>query len=135
MVQFQSGAPIYSYWFPGMIYEYKARLSRVVDGDTVYLFCDLGFRVTVEVEFRLLGINTPEVVGVQKVSGLAAKAEVERVLALGPLRVVSDKAEKYGRWLGTIFVKLQNGTELNLNQHLLDTGFAKVYMGEGPKPV
>jgi len=118
-----------------MIYEYQAKLSRVVDGDTLYLFVNLGFRVTMEVEFRLLGLNTPEVVGAQKVAGLAAKSEVERVLALGPIRVVSEKSEKYGRWLATVYVKLADGTEMNLNEHLLVGGFAKPYTGEGPKPV
>jgi micrococcal nuclease len=118
-----------------MIYEYKAKLSRIVDGDTLWLFVDLGFKVIVELEFRLYGLNTPEIIGGQKVAGLFAKAELRRLLGLGELRIATTKADKYGRWLATIFVDCPDGTTVNANQALLDGGFAKPYFGEGPKPV
>ncbi len=41
-----------------MIYEYNARLTRVVDGDTVWLDVDLGFGVHANSDFLLYGINT-----------------------------------------------------------------------------
>jgi micrococcal nuclease len=118
-----------------VIYEYKAKLTRVVDGDTLYMAVQLGFHVSMEVEFRLFGLNTPEVIGVQKTAGLAAKAELVRLMGLGSTRVVSEKSDKYGRWLGTFYVKQANGDELNVNEELLKGGFAKPYFGEGPKPV
>ena len=46
-----------------MDYSYKAKLGRVVDGDTVWLDVDLGFNIWAHLGFRLEGINTPEVVG------------------------------------------------------------------------
>jgi micrococcal nuclease len=118
-----------------MIYEYKAKLNRVVDGDTVHFDVDLGFGVQVTLDFRLAGINTPEVVGSQRVAGLAAKAEVTRLLGLGTIRIISMKTEKYGRWLATIFVKQADGKEIEVNQALIDGGFAVPYNGDGPKPV
>lgn len=116
------------------MYEYAARLTRVVDGDTVWLSVDLGFGVSVNLDFRLYGINTPEVVGPTRTAGLAAKAELERLLALGSLRIVTYKADKYGRWLAELFVQ-QAGIveELNINRQLLKGGFAQPYFGEGPK--
>jgi endonuclease YncB( thermonuclease family) len=93
----------------------------------VWLNVDLGFRITTSLDFRLLGINTPEVVGSTKTSGLAAKAELERLLALGTLRIVTTKTDKYGRWLATLYVKKADGTEFNVNQTLLDGGFAVSY--------
>jgi len=117
-----------------MIYEYKAKLSRVVDGDTLYMVVDLGFRVTMELDFRLEGLNAPEVVGATRTAGLAAKSELERLLSLGSLRVVTTKSDKYGRWLATVFVDLPDGNTLNVNQVLLNEGFAKPYSGVGPKP-
>lgn len=110
-------------------------LDRVVDGDTVWLFVDLGFNIRVALDFRLYGINAPELEGVQKPLGLASKAEVARLLGLGPLRIEVYGTDKYGRWLAGIFVKQLDGTELNVNQTMVDEGFAKVYFGEGPKPV
>jgi len=116
-------------------YNYDAKVKRVVDGDTVYLDVDLGFGVWATLDFRLAGINTPEVVGTQKVAGLAAKEELVRLLGLGTIRIVSFKTEKYGRWLASIFVKQADGVELNVNDELVKGGFAVPYSGDGPKPV
>lgn len=118
-----------------MIYEYRAKVSRIVDGDTVWLDVDLGFHVRATLEFRLEGLNTPEVVGAQKTAGLASKAELERLLGLGDIRVVSMKTEKYGRYLATLYVTPAGQPEINVNDALLSGGFAKPYSGEGPKPV
>lgn len=112
-----------------MIYEYRATVDRVVDGDTVWLNVDLGFRVIVRVDFRLWGINTPEVVGLTRQEGLAAKAELTRLLSLGPLVVTTTKPEstdKYGRWLATILVSTPEGP-LNVNEALVTGGFAVRY--------
>ena len=42
------------------MYQYKAELKRVVDGDTLDLIVDLGFKTKLEWRFRLEGIDTPE---------------------------------------------------------------------------
>lgn len=62
------------------MYEYRATLDRVVDGDTVYLVVDLGFHIQVRMSFRLLGIDTPEVRGEERPEGLVAKAALEAML-------------------------------------------------------
>ena len=41
-------------------YQYRAKVVRVVDGDTVILSVDLGFRVQHEISVRLARINAPE---------------------------------------------------------------------------
>lgn len=110
-----------------MIYEYRASLVKVVDGDTVWLNVDLGFNVHANVDFRLAGINTPETVGATRTAGLAASAELMRLLQLGPIRVVSSKTEKYGRWLAQIYVSTPAG-EVDVNKALVDGGFAVPFM-------
>ena len=43
------------------MYEYKAKVLRVVDGDTVDVDIDLGFGVWMHKErVRMMGIDTPE---------------------------------------------------------------------------
>jgi micrococcal nuclease len=109
-------------------YDYNAKVLRVVDGDTVWMTVDLGFRLSMVMDFRLLGINTPELVGSTKVAATAAKLELERILGLGSIRVLSTKSDKYGRWLGTFFVTPADGSPvINVNEALLKGGFAVAY--------
>ena len=42
------------------MYEYKATVDRVVDGDTVDFIVDLGFSVKIKIRGRLAGVDTPE---------------------------------------------------------------------------
>jgi micrococcal nuclease len=111
------------------MYEYKATLIRAVDGDTAILAVDLGFHLIATMDFRLLGINTPELKGSTRAAGLVAKAELERLCAQGSLRISTEKSDKYGRWLASIDVLAPDGSVLfNVNKSLVDGGFAVPYM-------
>ena len=60
------------------MYEYDAKVLRVVDGDTVDALIDIGFSVWVKKRIRLHGINAPESRTrdlIEKKAGLAAKAQ------------------------------------------------------------
>ena len=63
------------------MYEYKAELDRVVDGDTVDVDIDLGFGIWLKKErVRVMGIDTPESRTsdpVEKVFGKAASARLK----------------------------------------------------------
>ena len=116
------------------MFEYKAALIRVVDGDSVFLDIDLGFCVHINLDCRLRGINTPEITKrATRVAGLASKTELERLFTLGPVVTIrSEKApsqEKYGRWLVDIFILDAAGAVVvHCNQHLIDKGFAVPFM-------
>ena len=66
------------------MYEYRANLVKVVDGDTVDVDIDLGFGVWLRDErVRIMGIDTPESRTrdkVEKLFGLAAKDRVKSML-------------------------------------------------------
>jgi endonuclease YncB( thermonuclease family) len=125
-------------------YEYAAQVIRVVDGDTVHLSLtksfsfdvDFGFFIkdtvvlqkSADLDFRLASINAPELHGATAAAGLASKNELIRLLGLGTLRVVTGKADKYGRWLATIYVMQANGIELCVNDEMIKGGFAVPYM-------
>lgn len=47
---------------------YRARLDRVVDGDTIDLICDLGFRTYEKIRTRLWRVDTAEIWGVKQES-------------------------------------------------------------------
>lgn len=111
----------------GPAYQYKAKLVRVVDGDTIWLDVDLGFKVRIVMDFRLAGINAPEMSGVDAAKGIAAKEFLTMLLADKEIVVTSTKTEKFGRWLGVVSVK--NGDAwTSVNQTMIDTGHAVSFM-------
>lgn len=91
---------------------YRCRVERVVDGDTLDLEVDLGFRVYHRVRVRLASIDTPEVRGPEREFGLQAKAFVEEWVKSRdsihewPFLVATSKTGKYGRWLADLFVNI-----------------------------
>jgi micrococcal nuclease len=111
-------------------YQYWAQVQRVVDGDTIELNVELGFKVTVKERFRLIGVDTPEVYGVKRTSeeykrGKAASDFVKSLIPPGSwveIRVYAEKREKYGRWLCEVFVGGKS-----LNETLVKKGFAMEY--------
>ena len=109
---------------------YQARLVKVVDGDTVDMLIDQGFRVQITQRVRLLGVDAPER---DTPEGKAAKAWVTewftvtgaaRALlgqGLWPYEVTTHKParDKYDRWVAEIWCK-----ERSITQELLNTGIA-----------
>ena len=74
------------------MYTYKAKIIRVIDGDTVDALIDIGFHVHVKKRIRLYGINAPESRTrdkEEKVRGLAAKARLKEILQI-PLIIVIE---------------------------------------------
>ena len=118
-------------------YIYKAKLERVVDGDTVDALIDLGFDTWVKKRIRYKGIDTWESRTKdldEKKLGLAAKDRNKELLESvsskpGYFRLKSHGVGKYGRVLGEIFVKDIEGIEYNVNQTLIDEGHAYEYEG------
>jgi endonuclease YncB( thermonuclease family) len=105
------------------MYEYLARVERVIDGDTVDLSIDLGFHTYVIKRVRLININAPERFTEE---GKLAKAFVENALAVGMEVVIKtklDSNDKYGRVLGEIFID----KNISLNEMLLMNGLASPY--------
>jgi micrococcal nuclease len=105
------------------MYEYSATVLRWVDGDTVDLRVDLGFRMFAETRFRLYGIDTPE--RGQKNHG-EATALANTLAPIGAEVHISTypDADKYGRWLAVI----TNGT-MSVNDSLVGSGLAVRYFG------
>ena len=119
------------------MYTYKAKLVKVVDGDTIDVTIDLGFDVSVKKRIRLVGIDTPECRTrdlKEKALGLAAKDRVKAILAENPkFDLESTEVGKYGRVLGKIHITILDGTEsltqICLNEQLIKEKHAIAYFG------
>ena len=112
------------------MYNYKAKLLRVVDGDTIDAEIDLGFKIFIKERIRLMGIDTPESRTrdlEEKERGLAAKDRVKELCPVGStvmLRTTKDGRGKFGRILGEIFVE---GVVQSVNKLLVEEGHAVEY--------
>ena len=107
------------------LYEYKATVIRVIDGDTADFSTDLGFDIFHSLRVRFSGINAPEK---NTVPGMAAKKWLEDRLPVGTevvLKTEKDRTEKFGRYLATVV--LSDFT--NVNEELIKTGNAVEYHG------
>ena len=115
------------------LYQYRATLLRIIDGDTIHLDIDLGLDTHHRVTIRLAGINTPEV---HTLEGQAARDHLCGLIApTGPLmpppllvHTTKDRREKYGRYLGTLWLAGEDTTTPSINQRMVDAGHAVPYL-------
>ena len=87
--------------------EYEAELIKVVDGDTIDAYIDLGFTLKTKKRIRYMGIDTWESRTrdlEEKAKGLKAKARNKELLEAGVFKLKSFGTGKFGRVLGEIFV-------------------------------
>ena len=119
------------------MYTYKAKLDRVIDGDTIDVNIDLGFDIQIKKRVRFAGINTPESRTrdlEEKARGLAAKDRVKAILAENDtFTLQSNEVGKYGRVLGVIYLNKIDGkdclTQVCLNDQLIKEGHGVEYNG------
>lgn len=114
------------------LYCYKAKMTRMIDGDTVDVDIDLGFHLAFSVRARLHGINAPELRGESKEKGIVARNRLQEMV-LGAddivVRTFLDEKDKYGRVLVEVLktYRTQAGDELslvNINERLVEEGLA-----------
>ena len=117
------------------MFEYKCKMVKVVDGDTVDVDIDLGFGVWLRKQrIRLYGIDTPESRtsdDVEKVYGLAAKDFLIKWTNAGDLtlKTFKDGKGKFGRILGELWRTTEYGDQ-SINQYLVDKHHAVRYYGQ-----
>jgi len=120
------------------MYEYRATLLKIVDGDTVDVDIDLGFGVIfANQRIRLYGIDTPESrtrdLEEKKCGKLAAKY-IEDHIKVGStftLRTRLDGKGKFGRILGELICFIpEYDREMSLNTAMIQKKLAVEYHGQ-----
>jgi len=124
-----------------LVYFYKAKVNRVIDGDTVDILIDLGFGLFKDVKARLWGINAPEISHPKDeeelLRGLGTKGRVEEWLKTnapdGYVIICSHngkelRQEKYGRWLIEVYPVGFTKETISLNDTLVKEGLAVEFM-------
>ena len=120
------------------MYEYRCKVVRVIDGDTVDVDIDLGFGVWLHKErVRIVGIDTPESRTRDKIEkrfGLLAKEFVEKFFKTdGDVILRTQKYDakgKFGRILGDFLCK---GRALSIV--MVDNHHAVAYHGQSKEDI
>ena len=114
------------------MHEYKTKIRRIVDGDTVDVDIDLGFGMILSKQrIRLYGIDTPESRTrdkEEKFYGKLAAQFLKDQCKKGScitLRTYLDKKGKFGRILGEIIID-----DVNINQLMIEQHMAVEYYGQ-----
>lgn len=83
---------------------YRAKVKRVVDGDTVDFDVDLGFYISIKIRTRLLGVDTPERGHKDWAKATAVLTDLleQQKDEEGYVMIETGKTGKYGRWLVNI---------------------------------
>jgi micrococcal nuclease len=107
------------------LYQYRAVITKVYDGDTVTADIDLGFNTwRHNQKLRLYGVDTPEVRGKERPEGLVARDALRELILDKEVTVctIKDKTGKYGRYLARIYID-----NINVNAWLIMKGYAEPY--------
>lgn len=130
------------------LWTYRARVTRVVDGDTIDVIIDRGFGDYLRTRVRLLGIDTPELRPRRKPpeerqrereAAIRAKEWVEEQILDKEVILRTYKAGKYGRWLAIVWLPLpdsaidkladviEHRSGKSINNRLVEEGHARPY--------
>ena len=115
------------------MFDYRCKVTRVVDGDTIDVNLDLGFSIWHQARVRMLGIDTPESRTrnlEEKAMGLASKARLKELLKGKKIEIECSKEKgKFGRVLGVVWATDKAGDRVNCNDQLCAEGYARPYYG------
>jgi len=118
------------------MYEYRCKVVKIIDGDTVDVDIDLGFGVWLKKErIRMFGIDTPESRTRdldEKKYGLMAKDYITRLLDDEGgivLKTHKDAEGKYGRILGELW-RTTDFADTSINDLMIKNHHAVSYHGQ-----
>lgn len=113
------------------MYTYKAKLVRVINGDTLDINIDLGFDIIIKQRLKLFGIDTPDSRSTNvetRQKGLDVKQRLIGLLTKEfKVETMLNKRGKYGRILGKVFIVDENDNEVCINELLVKEGLATRY--------
>ncbi len=106
-------------------YVYRAYVERVIDGDTIDVSVDLGFKIHSIQRLRLQGLNAPEIRGEEREAGLAARKFVaERLKETDVVWIKTTKSKTYGEYDAQVWYG-KGEDWININHRLIGEGHAK----------
>lgn len=115
------------------MYQYKAKMVYVVDGDTFDLVVQLGFFITHMIRVRLKDIDTAEIYrpenGSELEHGQEARDFIRGLVEQNPDVIITtykEKASTFGRFVADVQIHDERGVVKDLKSLLQERGFAKL---------
>ena len=118
------------------MYEYKCKVKRVVDGDTMDVILDLGFDVLHSVRVRLSAIDTPESRTRdldEKARGKLSKAYLKESIKGKKIVLktkLKDSRGKFDRVIAEVWAEFEKGSLRNVNELMIKECHAVKYNAE-----
>ncbi len=112
--------------FAKCLYHYAGTVTRIIDGDTARIRCDLGMYVKREVSIRLLGYDAPELFsGDDRGSGADAKAALEAIIPVGSTVYIATHLDhtSFDRLLGAVYAAGSGDELLDVCEAMVAGGF------------
>ena len=111
------------------MYTYQCNTIRVIDGNTVDATIDLGFNVTIRQRIKLYGVNVSDIRSSDdtvRQQAMASKQKLAELLGNEFVcETIVNKRGKAGRVMGKLSTVGTDGSRVNVNQQLIDQGFAE----------
>ncbi|MDP3920339.1 MAG: DUF1016 N-terminal domain-containing protein [Candidatus Omnitrophota bacterium] len=101
------------------LFTYKAFVTAVIDGDTLWASIDLGFGFTTKQKLRLRALDAPELGS--KPGRLAKNYLARKLKPATPVIIKTTKSDKFDRYLADIWHEGEH-----LNKTLVAKGYARV---------
>ena len=121
------------------MYQYKATITRIIDGDTVDCDIDLGFKVILAKQrIRLYGMDTPESRTrdkVEKKYGLLAKKFLVEFIEAEDYQITIETSKSGRGKFGRIRGKLMNADGVCVNDLMCEVGHAVPYFGQSKEDI
>lgn len=120
------------------MYQYKAKVNRIIDGDSVVLDIDLGFDMWMNNQhIRIYGIDTPESRTRdldEKARGLMATDHVRLLLEIGDIVTINTHKDSGGKF-GRILARITNIDGMDIASALLEKNLAVPYYGQSKEEI
>jgi len=113
------------------MYTYQCTTIRVIDGNTVDAEIDLGFNVTIRQRIKLYGVNVADIRSNDETArnnAIASKNKLAELLGQEFIcETIMNKRGKAGRTMGKVFTLNSTGSKVDINQQLIDEGYAEKF--------
>lgn len=114
------------------MYEYNAKITNIVDGDTFDLDIDLGFHIHIHERVRVLDLDTPEKRGKDEkelgeiVTCFAKKFFNGLNVTILSKKELSPDTDSFGRWLVDVIIKDGEYADKSVSEIYTDLGVNKL---------